>query len=257
ELHIILPYPVDRFRELSVASFGDPWLARFDALVAEAASLEILTELPDEAERSLGVAVELADLVAMGQCVRNATVLNSRPKALTITAKDDEPRRQYKTWSDTGHDQFTIAVSRKADHKSVAMMSEKATQEIAAILWVDHSELERLLSLPEGAHDFQRIGDAHYRISTDLAELIAAGRSLLHDKANSRISFLIDIMNPQKPATSLLEQAGDMARASGGGAIMTDHRSAMVLTLQSAGLAIEEIGELQSARGPLSLWSVA
>ena len=93
ELHITLPHPVDRFRELSVAPFGDHWLGRFDALVAAAARLEILTELPDEAERSLAVAVELADLVAMGQCVSNTALLKSWPKALTITAKGDQPRR--------------------------------------------------------------------------------------------------------------------------------------------------------------------
>ena len=48
-----------------------------------------------------------------------------------------------------------------------------------------------------------------------------------------------------------------MARASGQGAVMTDHKSAMVLMLDSTGLAIEEIGELQLAYGPLLLWSVA
>ena len=89
------------------------------------------------------------------------------------------------------------------DHQSVARISEKETQEIAAILWVDQQD--RLSSLPEDAPNFQPVGDAHYRISNDLAELIATGRLLLHDRPDSRISLLIDIMDPQRPVASLLE----------------------------------------------------
>tara|TARA_R110001606_G_scaffold11559_8_gene50127 strand:- start:2758 stop:4245 length:1488 start_codon:yes stop_codon:yes gene_type:complete len=256
ELHIILPYPVDRFRELSVAPFGGHWIPRFDALVDVAATLEVLTELPDEKERSLAIAVELADLVAMGQCVRNAGVLMSRPKALTITGRGDDPRRQHRVWADAGYDQNRIAVSRKADHQSVTVTSDRPTREIAAILWVDSLEPAARSTLPDGAGDFQPAGNAHYRISTDLPDLIATSRSLLQHDAISRISLLIDIMDPRAPLASLLEQAGDIARASSGGAVLTDHKSAMVLMLQSGEPAIEEIGELQTAYGPLPLWSL-
>lgn len=72
-----------------------------------------------------------------------------------------------------------------------------------------------------------------------------------------RISLLIDIMDPQRPAASLLEQAGDMARASSGGAVLTDYKSAMILTLEPGKRAVEEIGELQTAHRPLSMWSLA
>lgn len=257
ELHITLPYPVDRFRELSVAPFGDHWVARFDALVEVAVRLDVLTELPDEEERSIAVAVELADLVAMGQCVRNAGVLKSKPKALTITGRSDEPRRQHLVWADTGHDQFAISVARKADHHSITELSSAETKEIAAILWVDGLDLNALSLLPEGARDFQPVGDAHYRISTNLAELISISRSLLQHNADSRVSLVIDIMDPHQPVASLLEQASDMARASSGGAALTDYKSAMVLTLEPGKHAVEEIGELQTAYGPLPLWSLA
>lgn len=257
ELHIILPYPVDRFREVSVAPYGDHWLTRFDALVEVADRLDVLTELPDEEERSIAVAVELADLVAMGQCVRNAGVLKSKPKALTITGRSDEPRRQHLVWADTGHDQFAISVARKADHHSITELSSAETKEIAAILWVDGLDLNALSLLPEGARDFQPAGDAHYRISTNLAELISISRSLLQHNADSRVSLVIDIMDPHQPVASLLEQASDMARASSGGAALTDYKSAMVLTLEPGKHAVEEIGELQTAYGPLPLWSLA
>ncbi|WP_339822267.1 tetratricopeptide repeat-containing protein [uncultured Parasphingorhabdus sp.] len=257
ELHIILPYPVDRFRALSVAPSGDHWLARFDALVEVAVQLDVLTELPDEEERSIGVAVELADLVTMGQCVRNAGVLQSRPKALTITGIGDEPRRQHLVWADTGHDQFMIAVARKVDHHSMTKLADAETKKIAAILWVDGLDMDALAALPEGRRNFQPAGDARYRISTDLADLLATSRSLLQHNVDNRISLLIDIIDPQRPAASLLEQASDMARASSGGAVLTDYKSAMVLTLEPGKHTLEEIGELQTANGPLPLWSLA
>ena len=72
----------------------------------------------------------------------------------------------------------------------------------------------------------------------------------------SRISLIIDIIHRQAPGASFLEQAGDMARASSGGAVLTDFKSAMVLTLLSDGLAIGEIGELQTAFGLLPLWTI-
>ena len=257
ELHVTLPYPVDRFRELSVTPYGKAWGPRFDRLLAAATRVEVLTELPDEAERSLTVAVELADLVAMGQCVRNAGVLRSRPKALTITGSGDQPRRQYQLWSATGHDQYTIPVTRTAGLHPIADTSGIGDQEIAAIFWVDHLDPEVLALLPGSERDFRPAGDAHYRIMTNLADLPATGRALLQHDADSRVSFLIDIMNPQMPAASLLEQAGDLARAASGGAVLTDFKSAMVLLLQPGGQAIEEIGELQTASGPLPLWSIA
>lgn len=257
ELHITLPYPVDRFRALSVAPSGDHWLARFDALVEAAVRLDVLTELPDEEERSISVAVELADLVAMGQCVRNAGVLKSRPKGLTIIGRGDEPRRQHLVWADSGHDRFSISVARKAAHHSITAPSGEEAREIAGILWVDGLERDALAQLPEVARAFHSADDARYKISTNIAELLATSRSLLQHNGDRRISLLIDIMDPQRPAASLLEQASDMARASSGGAVLTDYKSAMVMTLEPGKHTVEEIGELQTANGPLPLWSLA
>lgn len=257
ELHITLPYPVDRFRELSVAPYGDPWGPRFDALVDAAVRLEVLTEGPDEEERPLAVAVELADLVAMGQCVRNAGVLKSRPKALTIIGKGDPPRNQYQVWSDTGHDQFTIAMSRRPDHYPVGASARPETREVAAMLWIDNAGRDTLAALSVDIGEFHAAGDGYYRISANTGELISASRALSQLAGNIRMSLVIDIMDPRSPGVALLEQAGDIALASGGGAVLTDFKSAMALTMQSVGQTIEEIGELQTASGPLPLWSIA
>lgn len=257
ELHITLPYPVDRFRELSVGPYGERWGPRFDALVEAAARLEVLTELPDEEERSLELAVELADLVAMGQCLRNAGVLQSRPKALTITGSGDQPRRPHQVWSGTGHDQYTISAVRPPDHRSVAAISGPERKEIAAILWVDNADPDMLSAVSDDAGDFRPGRDGHYRISTNPLDLISTSRALSGDDDNVRTSLVIDIMDPHAPVASLLDQASDLARAASGTAVPTDFKSAMVMLLQSGGRAIEEIGELQTASGRLPLWSIA
>mgnify|MGYP005990412303 CR=1 FL=1 len=257
ELHIILPYPVDRFRELSVAPFGKHWITRFNKLIKAAATLDVLTELPDEEERTLAVAVELADLVAIGQCVRNAEMLKSRPKALTIFGIGDQPRHKHFLGADSWHQEFSISVDRISGDHSVTESSEEETREIAALLWIDDFRGNVPEQLSQSAHMFQSAGDARYLISTDVAEPLAMARMLLQHDSDSQISLLIDIMDPKKPTASLLEQARDVARASSGGLILTDYKSAMILTLEPGSHRVEEIGELQAAHGTLALWSLA
>lgn len=68
ELHVVLPGAVDAFVEASVAPAGAAWRARFEALLAAAASVETL-DLP--AGLSAGAAV-LSEEMALGCAVRNA-----------------------------------------------------------------------------------------------------------------------------------------------------------------------------------------
>ena len=168
-----------------------------------------------------------------------------------------DPRRQHLVWADTGHDQFKIAMARQADHQSTIVSPNPDSTQISAILWLEDAGRDTLSVLADGAGDFQSFGDGHYRISSNPGELIASSRALLQRDGNSRMSLVIDIMDPQMPTASLFEQASDIARAASGGAVLTDFKSAMVMLLQSGEQAIEEIGELQTASGPLSLWSIA
>jgi len=55
------------------------------------------------------------------------------------------------------------------------------------------------------------------------------------------------------PASEELEIVRIVERA----AFSADRKTAMVLMLQSDSSAIQEIGELQTAYGALSLWSIA
>lgn len=81
-------------------------------------------------------------LDALGQGVRHAGVLKCRPKALTMIGKGDQPRRQYQIWSDTGHDQFSIAANHKADHRHFQTIRQGnccnslAGRSVVACLWI-------------------------------------------------------------------------------------------------------------------------
>ena len=72
ELHVVLPAPPELFVEASVAPAGETWRARFDALLAGAAQVDIL-DLP--AGLSAGAAA-LAEEMALGCAVRSARLLD-------------------------------------------------------------------------------------------------------------------------------------------------------------------------------------
>lgn len=261
DLHITLPYPVDRFCELSVAPYGAHWVTRFETLLEVVAELEVLTEPPDEAERSISVAVELANLVTMGRCIRNADMLKSHPKAITIIDKADQLRRQHMVWSRSGHKQFQIPVSRQTQTLRPIPSSPSQNSTITGVLWVDDITLKPSLAgyvaqeSMKGAviHDTPT---GFYIISTGLTDMLALARSLLKQNENGRISLVIDMMDFARPAPSLLSQAGEMAGASTGGTMVADYKSAMIISVLAKCVQIEEIGELNTAYGPIALWSI-
>ncbi len=80
ELNIVLPCAVDVFRALSVAPFGEEWVARFDQLIASAASVECCFETGELTR----VAIRQADAVAMGQSVAKAAMFESPTQSLQI-----------------------------------------------------------------------------------------------------------------------------------------------------------------------------
>ena len=78
ELHIILPGPVDLFRQCSVEPLGPDWAERFAALIDAASSVETI----DEAGGLTMAAVRLADDMAMGLAVAEALAFGSVPHML-------------------------------------------------------------------------------------------------------------------------------------------------------------------------------
>jgi tetratricopeptide (TPR) repeat protein len=87
DLHIILPCPVDVFREASVSPFGEAWEARFDHVIGEAATIECCFAT----DALTCAAIHQAEGVAMGMAVERAGLFETRSQSLRIGRLGTEP----------------------------------------------------------------------------------------------------------------------------------------------------------------------
>ncbi|MEP4081959.1 hypothetical protein [Parasphingorhabdus sp.] len=255
ELHITLPYSVDRFREISVEPFGKHWVPRFEELIANAVTLYSLQEMPGVDERSLDAAVEIANLVAMGQSIRNANLLRSAAKALTIVGSSEKPGRNFPIWSHAGRDYFVIETARKAKRENDSDMSiMEKVKPLFAILHLENID-EEILKQQSFRHiEFEKIAGGYRHHSTDIKGLASIAKNLGKSFDDLRASFIIDTINKKSPTKSIFDQVTEMAHASRGGPVLTDYKSAMALTLLNAETSVQEIGELKTAYGAIPLW---
>ena len=119
DLHVVLPVRPDLFREISVVAVDRDWGPRFDACLAQAASLEVV-----DAAGALDQATSgLAARVAMGRAIGRAKDLETRPHGLRATASgggNAEIARAWAEWDVAGHACATIEVQRSAAFASCA-----------------------------------------------------------------------------------------------------------------------------------------
>jgi tetratricopeptide (TPR) repeat protein len=139
ELHLVLPAPRAAFRERSVAGFGADWTARFDAVIARAASVRTVGS-PEQTAGTL--AIRLAGEVAMGAAVMQAEVLTTEAIQLLITDAEADSSRGatglIKTlWARTGRRQHLIAAPRDGPRASPADQGAPRRATLAAMLAVD------------------------------------------------------------------------------------------------------------------------
>lgn len=80
QLHVVLPAPIDVFRAVSVAQFGEEWAQRFDRLIEQAEAIDT-TQGPQNLSRA---AVHLGAQMAMGLAIRRARVLASDALAFHV-----------------------------------------------------------------------------------------------------------------------------------------------------------------------------
>lgn len=81
ELHVVLPGNVGAFVERSVRPHGPIWVARFEAALAQAASVQ---EMGEASSAAFMPSVRLADLVAMGRATMQAGLLQSEAVQLLL-----------------------------------------------------------------------------------------------------------------------------------------------------------------------------
>lgn len=252
ELHVILPFPIDQFRDLSVRPFGDEWLAKFDAALARAETIEILG-LDDP---PLELAVEIADRMAMGQAVRNARNLQSTAKAVTIAGAGEKLRSQLMLWRDSGKELIIVEGNRK--RTSVGEFEpEQTSQSLGTLIWISNGAAAKIMQLLGDKLVLQSQGKGHWFASKDQKQAYDLAISIARSKQEEvHVAMVYDIMDIRFPSQSLLRRAEVLASVSQSGVLITDLVGAMSLTLIGCAQSIEEIGELKTVWGSQPLWRI-
>lgn len=104
ELNVVLPFPVEEFRRVSVTPAGPDWAERFDRCLRDAASLTIVSEMAYvDDPRQLGYGSE----VAMGMAVLRASHLAGQAIQLAIWDRNETgylagTAVDVRTWAGTG-----------------------------------------------------------------------------------------------------------------------------------------------------------
>lgn len=134
EVHVVLPGTVSAFVERSVRPHGDRWVRRFEAALAEAASVHELGEASPEAFMP---SVRLADLVAMGRATLQAGLLQSEAVQLLLgpAALDDAGQSAHAgaLWHRAGRRQHLLPLPVSASPQ----LPEPSRLQIVAVLAID------------------------------------------------------------------------------------------------------------------------
>jgi hypothetical protein len=230
ELHVVLPYPVDRFREVSVAAFGDHWLPRFDAALAQASSTTVYG-LDDPA---LPLAVDYADRVAMGRALRNAALLASRAIAVTVAGEGEDLRPPLASWREAGRPLTVIAGERGAGARFP--VAQPATLEsLQAIVWA---------------------GPGHWSAHDDLLAAGEAARGLAGAEGGADVALLLAPCDSDHLSAALEQRAAALAVAAIPGAVVADEATAMALICAGWPGPVEELGEILLPSGREPIWKL-
>nr|WP_157893755.1 tetratricopeptide repeat-containing protein [Aquidulcibacter paucihalophilus] len=252
EMHVVLPLPVDQFRETSVRAYGENWVPLFESALDQATSVTIVgTDVSP-----LKLAIEHADQVAMGCTVRNAQVFQSQAIGLTIVAPAEGLRPQLAAWQQS--DRRLEIINGSRDRKILSQNEDLySRQKLMALVWFSNASLTKVS--PYIDPDLTLVSEeSGCWLACD--QVVKAGDLAIQlagiDKA-ARISMLYAIFDPIDPPKMLRDRAKVLANASMPGTVATDSSSAFVLTLQRWSGAINELGEIGTQWGVEPVWSLS
>ncbi len=142
ELHLVLPALPGPFREHSVARFGKGWAARFDAILAGAASIRAL-----DCDPLSSLSLQLAAEIAMGKAAMQAELLMTEALQLLIVDRSDPGVRpaggsawMEESWKRSGRRQRILVERRTGASQAAAAVD--AAHLLAAILKIDLSSAD-------------------------------------------------------------------------------------------------------------------
>jgi hypothetical protein len=218
ELHIILPSNAVDFRAASVAPFGEPWLARYDAVLAAATSLTLCSQNAGPSRAS----VALADYQAMGMAAERAMLLEARAIALRIAP--DGRSAQDDPWLLSGRELVHLPVATSATGSPPAGLPD--------------GTVTFLLSL---AGDADRTEASGFASMDEMLDSLPAGEvtAAMDCRADGRHGNVSALLRNATPGTIIASMAAAMA-------LLAEGRAARV----------EPLGEMETGDGPTRVYAV-
>jgi hypothetical protein len=227
-LNVVLPCPVEVFREKSVAAVDPAWLPRFDRLLEAADTVDELDAAPGPSPTP----VSMNDAVALGLAVHNARILQSEPLRLRI-AGDPEPRAAGDPGPARG---VTLVVARQPGTR-VFHVGEAgvARAMLRAARTADARESVEFFDSPSQAWSAARLR-------------AGVGQSVALD-----YRFIGEGPDQAEPIARL-EALAEVAEA---GQILASKALAFALLAEAPQVRVEPLGEVRSAGGFFPVYALA
>lgn len=242
ELHIILPFPIDEFCQLSLAPFGEHWVKDFHNIIEQADTvIEMGLDNPPH-----HLAVAMADKIAMGQVLRNARNLRSSAKALTIKGRGEKLRPGLTVWQHEEYD-FTQLEATRKDENIGAFITNDNGEKLQILLWLDGADTLQSDNALLKVHE-----DGHYWVGDDIEQAYQIAQKFMSNTC--KIGCIFDIMHI--PTSDMIGRAKAIASISKPHGMSCDYNSAMAFEFVNIALSIEEFGALKTPWGMQSLWRI-
>jgi hypothetical protein len=219
-LNVILPCPVEVFREKSVAAVDPAWLPRFDRLLEAADSVDEL----DAAPAPSPVAVRLAEAVSLGLAIHNARILQSEPLRFRV-----------------GSEQAMLA-----DPEPIRLTSlTVARQSAGADFHVGESgEARAILRAKTGERQF----------FDSPSEAWAAARSLIGEDRGVALDYRF--VEGENVADAMVARLDAIAEVAEAGQVLASKAMAFALLAEVPEVHVEAMGDVRAAGGFFPLYAL-
>lgn len=250
QLHIVLPCSVAAFRRHSVQPFGEQWERRFDALLDVAETVETIGEFDGVSEAGIVV----ADEIAMGLAIRQASILESSAAALRIGAPlAARPANAMldAAWVNQELPVHVVPVQREGELSGPPFATHVREAMIAIESGNDPSPFVAQGGALAGNHA------GHVLLSfTEPAAAAKAAISCVVKLRSGALALDYHAFDPAEPAADRFELVTAAAAAAAPGSIVLTRHMALALALETPELHPEALGEVATSIGDIALSSL-
>ena len=240
QLHVVLPGPLERFREKSVDAFGSRWGPRFEALLEMAHSY---VEFPEQGDVTRTGIVQ-ATQVAMGLAIRRARQLGNEAVAMHVGRVEEELAPVLASWKAQGLALHEI----RRDWPPRGGTELLATGYGQAILACERTWGGE----PQDAAEVAQTEDGIWLMR--FADPVAAVRcacDALASQPDLQLGLDISVLEAEQPLVVSAERAICFARSAQRSEICGGWPHVCMMDLLEPGVRFEEAGEVVSPIGDL------